>query len=113
MNFIKSDIKDNKITINNASFELNEEQKTKLSGRNTVLTGIRAESLTDLNSNFEFKANVDIKEMLGSEQIVYFSANGKNCGAIVPPSLNIEKEITFKINTDNLHFFDPETGMKI
>ena len=113
MNFIQADILDNKITINNNSFELNQEQKTKLEGKKSVLVGIRAESLNDLTPNFEFKADVDIKEMLGSEQIVYFSANNKTCAAIMPPSLSIDKQITFKINTNNLHFFEPESGMRI
>lgn len=113
MNFIKSSIIDDKITINGSSFNLNEEQKQKLNGKNEVLIGVRAESLMEANSNFEFKANVDISEMLGSEQIIYFKANENNCGAIVAPTIKIEKEITFKINTENLLFFDVKTKERI
>lgn len=113
MNFIKSEIVENKLTINGSSFDLNEEQKQKLNGKPEVLIGVRAESLMALDSNFEFKANVDISEMLGSEQIVYFKANENNCGAIVSPTIKIEKEITFKFNTENLLFFDVETKERI
>lgn len=113
MNFIKSDITDNKITVNNSSFELNDEQKQKLLGRNNVLIGIRAENFNTTESNFEFKANLDISEMLGSEQIIYFKANGSSSAAILPASFKAEKEITLKINTNNLLFFDSETLLRI
>ena len=113
MNFIKSDIIDNKISINNLSFKLNKEQSTLLNGKKSVLVGIRAENLNDFNPNFEFSANVQIKEMLGNEQIVYFNANQTNCAAILPPSISVGKDISFKINTNNILFFDTETGIKI
>lgn len=113
MNFIKSDISDNKITINNSTFELNEEQKFLLNGRTSVLIGIRAESFNGSNTNFEFIVDVQIKEMLGSEQIIYFTANKTNCAAVFPPTVNIDKTISLKINTNNILFFDSETGMKI
>ncbi len=113
MNFIKSDIIDNKITVNNSSFTLNEEQQRKLSGKKTVLLGIRSENLNEINANFEFNAKVDISEMLGSEQIVYTQANGNNICAVMPPSMKIEKDITLKINSNNILFFDPVTLFRI
>lgn len=113
MNFIKSDIIDNKITINGNSFNLNEDQIQKLNGRNSVLLGIRAENLNSSDYNFEFRANVNISEMLGNEQIVYSKANESDLGAILPPDYKIEKEITFKINTNKIIFFDTETKERI
>lgn len=113
MNFIKSDIIENKITINNNSFELNEQQRSLLQNKTSVLIGIRAENLNDLNSNFEFNADIQIKEMLGSEQIAYFIANNTSCAAILSPSINIGKDFLFKVNTDNLLFFDITSGLRI
>ena len=57
--------------------------------------------------------NIEIKEMLGNEQILYFSANSCSCAATIPPSLKVEKEFTFKINTNNVLLFDSETGQRI
>lgn len=111
MNFIRSDIIDNKITINSSSFVLSSEQAERLADKKSVLVGIRAENLNELDYNFQFTANVEFSEMLGSEQIVYFNANSATHGAIVNPSEKIGKEITFKINTNNVHFFDIETGI--
>lgn len=113
MNFIKSDIIENKITINNNSFELNEQQRSLLQNKTSVLIGIRAENFNDLNSNFEFNADIQIKEMLGSEQIAYFIANNTSCAAILSPSINIGKDFLFKVNTDNLLFFDITSGLRI
>ena len=51
--------------------------------------------------------------MLGNEQIVYTQANGNNICAILPPNYKIGNEITLKINTNNLIFFDSETLLRI
>ena len=113
MNFIKSDIINGQVNINGKSFELNESQKYILKDRSSVLLGIRAESFNEPDANFNFPAAINIKEMLGNEQVIYFNANNKECAAILPPSLKIDNEILFKINTGNILFFDPETGMRI
>ncbi len=113
MNFIKADIINESISINNSLFKLNSQQAEKLLNKKSVLIGIRAENLNELNNNFEFNANIEIKEMLGNEQILYFSANSCSCAATIPPSLKVEKEFTFKINTNNVLLFDSETGQRI
>lgn len=108
MNFINVDILDNFIELNNNKFELNDRQKQLLSGLNKTIIGIRAESMDSDEANFEFKTAVDIFEMLGSEKIVYFNINGSKCCAKLPPTKDIDEEITLKINTNNLLFFDFE-----
>ncbi len=113
MNFIRSEIKDNTLTINNSQFILNDEQKNKLAGKTEVIAGIRPEQFNGINPNFEFKADIEIKEMLGSEQIVYFNANGSSCSASVPADINIDKDYVFKLNTDNILFFDCATEKRI
>ncbi|MBQ3642788.1 sn-glycerol-3-phosphate ABC transporter ATP-binding protein UgpC [bacterium] len=113
MNFIKSEIKDNKITVNNSSFELNNEQKDKLKDKKEVLIGIRSEHFNPKNSNFEFNCPVEISEMLGSEKIAYLTANSETICATLPVDFEINKTIDLSLNTDNLMFFDVETGVKI
>lgn len=113
MNFIKAEIIDNIVTVNNSKFTLSNEQKLMLKDRKNVLLGIRAESLNQQDGNFEFNCDVEIKEMLGNEQIVYSKANNCNIAAMLSPSIQVAKEITFKINTNNILFFDAETGISI
>ena len=109
MNFIDATVKDNSITINGASFNLNEEQQNKIKGRTKITIGVRPESFNSVQSNFEFTSKVEICEMLGNSQIAYFKANDCNCTASLPADFKIEKELTLKINTNNIMFFDSET----
>ena len=109
MNFIDATVKDNSITINGASFNFNEDQQNKIKGRTKITIGVRPESFNSVQSNFEFTSKVEICEMLGNSQIAYFKANDCNCTASLPADFKIEKELTLKINTNNIMFFDSET----
>ena len=113
MNFIDAKIENNTITVNGSTFELNEEQKNKLAGKNQVIIGIRPECFNGINSNFEFKADVEICEMLGNSQIAYFKANNNNCTVSLPSDFKIGKELTLKVNTNSITFFDYESSAKI
>lgn len=113
MNFIRSEIKDNKLTINNSSFKLTQEQQLKLKDKKEVLIGIRAEKFNKPDYNFTFKAEVEISEMLGNEQIIYFKANNSTCACVLEPNFNVNKEIELRINTENILFFDTETEKRI
>ncbi len=114
MNFIKAQINDNKISINNSSFALNNEQKEKLKSRKNVLVGIRAENFNSSNSDFSFDTEIQISEMLGNSRIIYFEANNSVCAATLPADLNTTKNIiTLNINTNELMFFDTETECRI
>ncbi len=112
MNFITSEIINNKITVNGVSFELNEEQKQKLSGKNQVITGIRPEDFNCSNSNFEFPVDVEISEMLGSSKLVYFKANNCSCSAFLDKDENSQGRIYLKFNTDKIMFFDVHSGIR-
>lgn len=109
MNFINAEIKENTISINDKTFELNEEQKTKLNGKKEVIIGIRPENFNNETSNFEFNANIEISEMLGNSQIAYFKANNCDCAVALAPNYKLDKAISLKLNTNNLMFFDTET----
>lgn len=113
MNFILAEITDGNIRINNSVFSLNEEQKTKLKGRKDILIGIRPEQFNSGSYNFEFQAKIDISEMLGNSRIIYFSANGSNCSAVVPAQSAVDSFYNVKFNTNDVIFFDSESGQRI
>ncbi len=113
MNFIKSEIVNNSLKINNSILNLNDSQLILLKERKDVLVGIRSEKFNNPVYNFEFEAPVEISEMLGNSQIVYFKANNETCSASVSSDINISSSFKFKINTNDLLFFDTETGIRI
>ena len=113
MNFIPSEIIDGCIKINNSSFNLTEEQKNKLLGKKQVLVAIRPESFNTLNFNFSFEVNVDISEILGNEQIVYFKTNEILSSAILPTDVDTAKPVKLLINTNDILFFDVENETRI
>ncbi|MDD3237440.1 MAG: sn-glycerol-3-phosphate ABC transporter ATP-binding protein UgpC [Candidatus Gastranaerophilales bacterium] len=113
MNFIPSEIIEGAVEINGVKIYLNDEQKHLLSGYNEVLIGIRAENLSEYVPNCEFKAPVDISEMLGSERVVYFIANGKKCCAKMPPMTDVSGDITLKADSNKFLFFDTKTLNRI
>lgn len=113
MNFIPCSVENGTLKINESILTLNEEQKNKLANRHEIIAAIRPEHFNGINSDFEFNANIDISEMLGSERIVYFTANGNSCSAALPVDVELNQNHTFKFNTNNLLFFDSETGKRV
>lgn len=113
MNFIKTDIIENRITVNGTSFELNEEQKTKLSGKNEVYLGIRPEKFNVTGNGFSFTADVEICEMLGSSKIVYFKSGNESFSAVLPPDFTVGDKITLCFNPEDILFFDTITEKRI
>jgi multiple sugar transport system ATP-binding protein len=113
MSFINATIENNTISINNSSFELNTTQKENLKDKTEITLGIRAENFNVEDFNFQFNTKADISEILGSEQIIYFKANSSECSASLSPDFNTQNEITLKINTNKLMFFDNQTGKRI
>lgn len=113
MNFIKSEIVDGKLNINGVSFDIPEERKLSLSGKNEILLGIRPELLNDSEGNVKFNANVEISELLGSERLIYFKIDGIQCSAVFPASGQTGKEISLSLNTKNILYFDVDSGVRI
>lgn len=113
MNFIKTEIKDGKININGVDFELSEEQKDKLNGKNEVLLGIRAEKFNEQDGTFKFPAKVRITEMLGSKKIVFVDCNGRECQVEMPAEGIYENEVNLSVSSKNILFFDAETEARI
>ncbi len=103
MNFIESDIKDSKITIEGVEFNLPQEIDAE-----KVTIGIRAEKM--VCGNKSIVANTDIIEMSGSERIVYFELNGSKCSAKIPLEYNCSDKIELKLAVEDMYFFDNQTG---
>ena len=113
MNFIKSSVHNGAITLNNTEIKLNESQLVAIGDKKEVLVAIRPEKFNAENCNTELNAEVEISEMLGNSQIVYFKINNNECSASIASDVVISKEITLKLNTNDLMFFDIETSNRL
>ena len=102
MNFIDVEIKDGSFDIEGVKFNINK----NISG--TVTAAIRAEKM--ISGDKLIKVPVDISEMTGSEKIIYFVLNGSKCSAKVPVDYNIDEYITLKISSDDMYFFNKDSG---
>lgn len=109
MNFISTKVEDGKIFVNDSDFNLSDAQKKLIGERKEVLLGVRAENMSVERADFQFSAPITISEMLGSEKVVYFPANGCNCAARLSAKQNVEKTMTFKVNSNDFLFFDKDT----
>lgn len=103
MNFIKSNIVDNKIKIENTEFDL-----PKIFNKQEVIIGIRSEKM--INGSKLVTAETDIIEWNGSEKFVYFKLNDTKCSAKLPSDYNFDKNIELKLDVNDMFFFDVDTG---
>ena len=113
MNFILCDVVDNAITLNGVKIQLDGNQQKVINNKKQVIVGIRPEKFNIENCNVELKAIVEISEMLGNSQIVYFKINDCECTASVTSDFLVQKEIELKINSNNMIFFDVETNQRL
>ena len=113
MNFVLCDVNENIIILNNSKIQLNEEQQKIINNKKQIIIGIRPEKFNTENCDIEIKANVELSEMLGNSQIVYFKINDCECSAATSSDFTVEKEICLKINSKDLMFFDIETNQRL
>ena len=111
MNFIDAGVNEDKLSFNGIEMTLPNEIREKLGDRKEVTLGIRPENMTFGDTKFTVK--VDISEMLGSEKIAYFNIGDAKCSAKLPPDYEIKDEIELAVSTENMLFFDKETGLNI
>ncbi len=98
-NFIEN--KDKKITIN-----LNDiKNKEKLKNKNNITLAFRPEDIILNTKNFDFKAEIEVIENLGSEKYIFLD---NSITLKIPSYIDLKEnsEIKVKINRENLHFFD-------
>ncbi len=102
MNFIETEVKDGKFSIENQEFYTD---KT-LNGKVTV--AIRAEKM--INGGISIFVKPEIVEMTGGERIVYFYLNGSKCSARIPLDYPIGENLELKISVNDMYFFDKNSG---
>jgi multiple sugar transport system ATP-binding protein len=93
-----------------------------------LIVGIRPEALTDPGSTgtpaapgASLSTDVDLVEVLGTEQLVHFQLDAERIGgepagvARVAPRAQIQphSRVVLAVDTERLHFFDPATGAAI
>lgn len=103
MNFFESEVKNNRITIEDVEFDL-----PKVFNKEVLKIGIRAEKM--LSGNSVVVANTDIVEMTGGEKNVYLDINGSKCVAKIPLDYIFDKKINLKLDIKDFYFFDSKTG---
>jgi multiple sugar transport system ATP-binding protein len=125
MNFFRADLerKDGELVCRTerGEFRVPPVRAGALASRETgVVVGVRPEhvALGDAQTapdDSVIKATVDTVESLGHELHVTFSDGSSNIVARLDTKrvLRIGEEVQLAVHGDNLHFFDPETGVRI
>ncbi len=77
------------------------------------IAGIRPEKMREEQGEFKLRVNVEMTELLGSEQIAYFNIGESKCSAKLPADFKQEKTLDLTINRQDIFLFDKETGKRI
>lgn len=104
MNFVDVEIINNQFQIEDVEFDVPKD----LGGRKSVCVAIRSEKMICGDKVISVKP--EIIEMTGGERIVYFYLNGNKCSAKVPLEYQISETMDIKISTNDMYFFDKESG---
>ena len=106
MNFINVNNTNGKININDTEFQLPADVK-----EGEIIVGIRAEKM--ISENTDISVKTDIVEMSGGEKTAYFDLNGSKCSAKVPMDYDCDGFINLKISTNDMYFFDRDSGLNL
>ncbi len=90
--------------------ELSPEYSGKIAGvrPEKMRTGAEAEGC-----DVRLTAKIELTELLGSEQIVYFSIGSSKCSAKLPADYKTNSEIDLAIKKEDIYLFDRETGKRL
>ena len=102
MNFIKTTVRNHKFIIEGVEFE------TTKNIEGDIIVAIRAEKM--ISGDTVLTVPVDITENTGSEKIVYFNLNESKCSAKVPADYSLSEQIILKISTNDMYFFNTNSG---
>jgi len=102
MNFVDVEVNNGDFTINDTVFH------TEKITNGSVRAAIRAEKM--ISGNASIFVEPEIVEMTGGERIIYFYLNGNKCSAKVPINYSFGDKIELKISTDDMYFFDKNSG---
>ena len=111
MNFFEGKIEDDKVTFNNVSINLNDNQKELVKEKNTeVYVGVRPEHI-QIEPNENGKYTVNIVETLGSELLIHFNIdeNTMVCAKVITDEvIKVGQKINVSFKTNSIHLFDKE-----
>ena len=102
MNFMDVDVNEGKFLIEDKEFYTDK----NIAGKVTV--AIRAEKM--INGSNSIFVKPEIIEMTGGERIVYFYLNGSKCSAKIPLDYNFSDTIELKLATEDMYFFNKDSG---
>ena len=90
--------------------ELSPEYSGKIAGvrPEKMRTGAEAEGC-----DIKLTVKIELTELLGSEQIVYFSIGSSKCSAKLPADYKTNSEIDLAIKKEDIYLFDRETGKRL
>lgn len=91
------------------NFIAGEELSSDYAGK---IAGIRPEKMLT-NGDIRLTVNVDMTELLGSEQIAYFNIGESKCSAKLPADICIAKNLDLSIKREDIFLFNKETGKRI
>ncbi|MCI1273357.1 MAG: sn-glycerol-3-phosphate ABC transporter ATP-binding protein UgpC [Clostridiaceae bacterium] len=74
--------------------------------------GIRPEKMIT-SGDIKLTVNVDMTELLGSEQIAYFNIGENKCSAKLDADFQIGKTLDLSINKSDIYLFDKQTGKRV
>lgn len=92
------------------NFIAGEDLSQEFSGK---IAGIRPEKMREEQGEFKLRVNVEMTELLGSEQIAYFNIGESKCSAKLPADFKQEKTLDLTINRQDVFLFDKDTGKRI
>lgn len=113
MNFVDCKIFDGKLLISDKKIELENLIKEKLIGINEITVGIRPELMLNPAGDVKIMVKPEMKELLGSEQIIYFNIGENKCSAKLNTDLIIENEFELSLNQKDFLYFDKKTGKRL
>lgn len=113
MNFIDCKIVNGTLIMTEPVIELPHKILDKLGSREEVTVGIRPEFMVNSTGRIKLRVKVDMTELLGSEQIVYFNIGENKCCAKLSTDYLIEDEFELSLNPADFLYFDKQTGERL
>ena len=112
MNFFPATVEDH--TLSGTGFRLKLEAPPRL-GR--VIAGLRPEALRPAAPSDELPIDmkVDVVEVMGSDQYIYGQVGDESLTARLEPHFKVAPgdRLRLRVDTDQLHLFDPETELAV
>ncbi|MBU2937163.1 MULTISPECIES: ABC transporter ATP-binding protein [Pacificibacter] len=115
MNFFDAEIKDGAVLIAGQSLTLPKERFETLGNRSKVIFGIRPEHMRSSDHAVDLTLVPEALEPLGAHTLVLGRLGSDKITAQVDPRFPVEigRPCTVKVDMNMVHFFDPETEVRL